>query len=242
MTPHNRAKKGEIAKTVLMAGDPLRAKKVADTFLKDAKLVNDVRGMLTYTGTYKGKTLTVMGHGMGMPSIGIYSYELFKFYNVENIIRFGSCGSYNKDIKVSDLILVDESYSHSIYAKHMKLNVGNSIPSNPELVKLAEEAAKENNLKIKKVKCYCEDNFYNAFSLDELVNEVSNHSDVVEMESFALYANAMKLNKNALTLLTVSDSLVTHESMDAKDREQSFKDMMLWALELAIKMDDKYAK
>ena len=175
-TPHISAEKGDFAKTVLMPGDPLRAKFIADTFLKDVRQVTGVRGMLGFTGTYEGRPISVMGSGMGMPSIGIYSYELFKFYDVDNIIRIGSAGSYTADAKLFDTVLAAGAVSESNYAR---------VQSG----------------------CLC-----------------------VEMESFALFANAEVLGKNAACLLTISDSFVSPEITTAEQRQKSFTDMMKIAL------------
>ena len=149
MTAHNEAKIDEIAKTVLMPGDPLRAKYIAETYLKNIKLVNQVRGMLAYTGTYKGKTLTIMASGMGMPSIGIYSYELFKFYNVDNIIRIGSAGSYVKELNVKDLVMVDNAYSDSSFAYVQNGFLLNHIESDKSINEVIKNTANEHNINIK---------------------------------------------------------------------------------------------
>lgn len=230
MTPHNKARKEDIAKIVIMPGDPLRAKWISDNFLKDSKLVNDVRGMLAFTGKYNNTKITVMGHGMGIPSIGIYSYELFNFYDVETIIRVGSAGSYSKDINVGDLILASESYSESTYAKYLGIEAKNNILSgNSSLNNLIQEIAKSNNIDLVSARIHSSDVFYGSDrNLDQLVKETK--SKAVEMESFALFANAIKLNKKAATLLTCSDSLVTHESMSAEDRQTKFHNMIVLAL------------
>ncbi|MDE5651665.1 MAG: purine-nucleoside phosphorylase [Ureaplasma sp.] len=235
MTPHNNAKKEDIAKIVLMPGDPLRAKWIAENFLENAKCVQDVRGMFAYTGTYKNKRITIMAHGMGIPSIGIYSYELFKFYDVDTIIRIGSTGSYSPNVKVNDVILVDEAYSESTYASLLDLDVKNQViaaPS-PDLNKTIEATAKELNINLIVGRCHSSDVFYRQISLDKLVE--TTNSICVEMEAFALFANAKILNKNAATILTCSDSLVTGESLDPELRQTSFKKMVLIALESAIK-------
>lgn len=230
MTPHNKARKEDIAKIVIMPGDPLRAKWISDNFLKDSKLVNDVRGMLAFTGKYNNTKITVMGHGMGIPSIGIYSYELFNFYDVETIIRVGSAGSYSKDINVGDLILASESYSESTYAKYLGIEAKDNILSgNSSLNNLIQEIAKSNNIDLVSARIHSSDVFYGSDrNLDQLVKETK--SKAVEMESFALFANAIKLNKKAATLLTCSDSLVTHESMSAEDRQTKFHNMIVLAL------------
>ena len=236
MTAHNTAKKGEIAKIVLMPGDPLRAKWIANEFLSDAKLVNEVRGMLAFTGKYKDKEITVMGHGMGIPSIGIYSYELFNEYDVDVIVRIGSAGSYCKEVNVGDLILATTCYSDSTYAQLIGIEAKENILSaSNDVCEKIINTAKELNSKLVKGCVHSSDVFYGSIhSLEELVKRTK--SQVVEMESFGLYANAIKLNKKAATLLTCSDSLVTHESMSAIDRQFKFKDMVKLALESALKI------
>ncbi|MDE5617380.1 MAG: purine-nucleoside phosphorylase [Ureaplasma sp.] len=235
MTPHNNARKEDIAKVVLMPGDPLRAKWIAENFLENAKCVQDVRGMFAFTGTYKNKRITIMAHGMGIPSIGIYSYELFKFYDVDTIIRIGSTGSYSQEVKVNDVVLVDEAFSESTYANLLNLEVKNQVIDAPskDLNKIIEETAKELNINLIVGRCHSSDVFYRQISLDELVKTTK--SICVEMEAFALFANAKILNKNAATILTCSDSLVTGESLDPELRQKSFKKMVLIALESAIK-------
>ena len=234
MTAHNRAKFGEIAKVVLMPGDPLRAKWIAETFLEDVTLVNDVRGMFCFTGTYKGKTISVMAHGMGIPSIGIYSYELFKFYDVDTIIRIGSTGSYVPEVNVNDVILVDESYSESTYASVMGVTNDPVLHASKDINDVIAATAKELNHSLKVGRCHSSDVFYSNKQLNELVE--STKSICVEMESFGLFANAIYLNKKAATLLTCSDSLVTGESLDPEARQTTFKNMVVLALESAVKM------
>ncbi|MGL6125258.1 MAG: purine-nucleoside phosphorylase [Metamycoplasmataceae bacterium] len=229
MTPHINAKKGEIAKTVLMPGDPLRAKFVADTYLKDVKLVNQVRNMFMYTGTYNGKPVTIAGSGMGCPSIGIYSYELYKFYDVENIIRIGSAGSYKKDIKIYDLVLATEAIGDSTAFTELVLGEAKKImlPSkklNDKIVLSAEKLGKKINLG----RIHSSDVFYSSVSIEKRIERTQ--SLVVEMESYALFTNAEKLGKNAACLLTVSDNIITKEESSAEERQNSFKDMMEVAL------------
>ncbi|MGL4647213.1 MAG: purine-nucleoside phosphorylase [Mycoplasmoidaceae bacterium] len=239
MTPHNSAKKGEIAKVVIMPGDPLRAKWIAENYLEDCKLVNSVRGMLAFTGTYKGKEITVMGHGMGIPSIGIYSYELFKFYEADFIMRVGSAGAYLPEVKLGDVLIVDEAYSDSTYADELGIEVHNKIlQADPKMVELGLDVAKKMNIDIKKVRCNSADVFYGTKPLAELVNKTK--AAVVEMESFALFSNAKILNKKSLCLLTCSDSLVDHSSMPAIERQEGFSNMSKLALEIGIAFYDKY--
>lgn len=238
MTAHNHANKDEIAKVVLMPGDPARAKWIAETFLKDPKLVNNVRGMLCFTGTYKNKTVSVMGHGMGIPSIGIYSHELYSFYDVQTIIRIGSTGAYTRELEVNDVVLVKRSYSDSTYPKFMGAEVGEDkfLYPTPAINELILKTAEENNLQIKEVTAHASDVFYNNDyeSLDQLIKRTS--SDCVEMETTALFANAQVLQKNAACLLTVSDSLVTGDALSPEERQTTFKNMVKLALNTAIKL------
>ena len=236
MTPHIEAKKGEIAKTVLMPGDPLRAKHIAETYLENYKLVNNVRGMFAYTGTYKGKEVTVMASGMGMPSIGIYSYELFKFYDVENIIRVGSAGSYVSDLNIYDVVLVDSCYSESSFAKTQNDCEDNILSSNDELNNIIVETAKETNKKLFVERIHSSDVFYKENNkYPELVEKYG--VKAVEMESFALFHNAKVLNKKATCLLTISDSFITKEETTSEQRQTSFNEMITLALDSAIKMN-----
>ena len=233
-TPHNAAVKGQIAKTVLMPGDPLRAKFIAETFLENPVMFNTVRNMFGYTGTYNGKEISVMGSGMGMPSIGIYSYELYSQYDVENIIRIGSCGCYTADLHVYEVVLGTHAYSESTFAK---LQNGYDKPTNNPSEELNEKlraAAKKLNIPMVETGIHSSDVFYREGSLDyveEIVNVYG--AKVCEMESFALFHNASVLGKKAACLLTVSDSFITHEETTAEQRQTSFKQMMEVALEIA---------
>lgn len=230
MTPHIEAKEGEIAKTVIMPGDPLRAKHIAEKFLKDAKLVNTVRNMLAYTGTYNGKEVTVMSSGMGMPSIGIYSYELYKFYDVENIIRVGSAGSYTKDLNLYDIVLVNGCYSESSFAKTQNGCENNILYANDTLNFYIKQAAEENNIHITLANVHSSDVFYKENdNYEELYKKYG--CMCVEMESFALFHNAKVLNKKAACILTISDNLVTQEKTTPQERQNSFDKM----IELALK-------
>lgn len=233
-TPHIEAKdKSLFGKTVLMPGDPLRAEYIANTYLTDVQKINNVRNMFGFTGYYKGKKVTVMGSGMGMPSIGIYSYELFKFYDVEEIIRIGSCGSYTTDAKVYDVILVEDAYSESSFAEVAYGYKEHIIEANKEINKNLEEAAKKLNYPIIKGRIHSSDVFYRHQG-DVFVDVKEKFNCLgVEMESFALFANAKELNKKASCILTVSDSLVTHEATTAQERQVSFNKMMEIALEAA---------
>ena len=235
MTPHNEARKEDIAKIVLMPGDPLRAKFIAENFMDNYKVVNSVRGMLAYTGEYKGKRITVMGHGMGIPSVGIYSYELFKFYDVDAIIRIGSCGSYKKDVKVLDVLLVDNAYSESTYALVQSGFTGNMTKSSDELNEKIKETAKEMNLDVRFSNIHSSDVFYSdTTNIEELTEKYG--CSAVEMESFGLFHNANVLNKKAACILTVSDSLVEKAELTADERRTSMTNMIKLALESTLKM------
>ncbi len=232
-TPHNMANLGDIAKIVLMPGDPLRAEYIANTYLTDVVKFNTVRNMFGFTGNYKGKRISVMGSGMGMPSIGIYSYELFKFYDVEKIVRIGSCGAYTKDLALYDVILVTESYSESTYAKAQNGFEGNTTYPSKELNNELEEISHVLNIPIVKGKIHSSDVFYHEANFN--FNDVYKNQKAiaVEMESFALFHNASVLGKEAACLLTVSDNLVTHEETTASERQTAFNKMMDIALGLA---------
>ena len=233
MTPHIEAKLGEIAKTVLMPGDPLRAKYIAETYLEDVKLVNKVRNILAYTGKYKGKEVTVMASGMGMPSIGIYSYELYKFYNVENIIRIGSAGAYTDKLNLYDLVLTSEAYSLSSFAKTQGYE-SEFIKADKSLNEVIKESALSLNKKVNEGVIHSSDVFYGNVDINDLYENKG--CLCVEMESFALFYNALKLNKKAACILTISDNLITHEETTSEERQTAFNDMMLVALETAIKL------
>ncbi len=233
-TPHNSANLGDFAKTVLMPGDPLRAKFIAETFLKNAKLVNNVRGIQGYTGEYNGKPVSVMASGMGQPSIGIYSYELFKFYGVENIIRVGSCGGLTENLHVKDVILAMGACTNGNYFSQYGLNGNFSAIASYELLKTAEEAATSKNITVAVGNVLSSDIFYDEASDTLKWAELGVLG--VEMEAAALYVNAARLNKRALAILTVSDSFVhANEITTPLEREKSFTDMIMLALETAIK-------
>ncbi len=233
-TPHIEVKDKEvIAKTVLMPGDPLRAKFIAENFLENPVLFNTVRNMFGYTGTYKGKKISVMGSGMGMASIGIYSYELFKFYDVENIIRIGSCGAYTKDLDLYDIILVDKAYSTSTFAKNLDGYDKDTIEADTELNERVMKIAEEKNIPVTRGTIHSSDVFYrDNFKHFETVRDEKGAVGV-EMESFALFANAKYLNKKATCIVTVSDSLVSGKVTSAAERQTAFTKMMELALELA---------
>ena len=232
MTPHNEARKDQIAKTVIMPGDPLRAKYMAENFLENATLINSVRGMFAYTGLYKGKKITVMASGMGIPSMGIYSYELYKFYDVENIIRIGTAGAYNDELDLLDVILVDNSYSKSGYAKCLNGNYDELIPASKELNKKIKLQAEKEKISLHTGNILCSEVFYcdnQSFECPEKYNCLG-----VEMESFALFANANACNKNAACILTVSDLVGKREKkeLSPEQRQNSLNDMIKLALEV----------
>lgn len=231
-TIHNEAKKGDIAATVLMPGDPLRAKYLAETFLEDAKVFNTVRGMLGYTGYYKRKRISVMGSGMGMPSIGLYSYELYNFYDVKSIIRIGSCGAYSKDLHVRDLVIAQGVCTDSNYASQFGLPGTFSAISSFDLLDAAVTKAREKNLSFKVGNIVSSDVFYSADE-DNAKKWASMGCLGVEMESYALYVNAAYAGKKALTILTVSDHLFLEEKTTSEERQKTFTDMMEIALEIA---------
>ena len=233
-TPHIEAKKGEIARNVLMPGDPLRAKYVAEHFLEDARLVNQVRNVYAYTGTYKGKELTVMASGMGMPSIGIYSYELFSQYGVENIIRIGSAGSYTDKAKLFDVVLATGAYSESNYAVTQSGDTDDIQTPSAELNDALRASAKAADIPLIEGNIHSSDVFYRQPSdakptyWEKLRDEKG--CLAVEMESFALFHNAKVLGKRAACLLTISDSFVSPEITTAEQRQTSFTAMMKVAL------------
>ena len=236
-TPHISAPEGAFAKTLLMPGDPLRAKFIAETFLTDPKLVTSVRNVLGYTGTYRGVPVSVMASGMGMPSIGIYSYELFKFYGVENIIRIGSAGSYKDWLKVMDVTLAESAVSDSSFALIQGGCKSNRILPNAELNAAIKQEAKELGIELKMSVVHSSDVFYadpSQGTWQELAERTG--SDCVEMESFALFHNANMLGKRAACLLTISDSFVSHVELTSEERQNSFTEMMTLALETAIKL------
>ncbi len=232
-TPHNQATEGQIAKTVLMPGDPLRAKYVADTYLEDVTCFNQVRNMLGFTGTYKGKPVSVMGSGMGVPSIGIYSYELFNFYDVNNIIRIGTAGGLAPDVRLRDLVIGMGACTDSNFAAQFRMPGTLAPIADFGLLRKAIESAERLGYDYKVGNVLSSDVFYND---DETVNErwASMGVLAVEMESVALYLNAIRARKHALCLLTVSDLPLSGEGLPAEDRQTSFTQMMEVALEVAV--------
>ena len=236
MTPHIEAKKEDIAKIVIMPGDPLRAKYIAENFLEDAKLVNKVRNIFGYTGNYKGKRVTVMASGMGNASIGIYSYELFKFYDVDYIIRIGTAGSYTEDLNLLDLVLVENSFSKSNFAKEQNGNTSCLISSSNILNNYIRETAKILNFPIKEGTVHCSDVFYSdTLDYKELVEK--HNCIAVEMETFALFHNSNILNKNASCILSISDSFIKPEKLAFNERQSGLNQMIKLALESCINIE-----
>ena len=237
-TAHNNASEKDIAKTVLMPGDPLRAKHIAETYLENPVQFNTVRNMFGYTGTYKGKRVSVMGSGMGMPSIGIYSYELFKFYGVENIIRIGSAGAYVGDLNMFDLVLADSAWSESTFPLAQAGVKSDVMEPSKELNERIIKAAKRLGKEVRLDRIHSSDIFYSEPGMPTYEDFYREHGCVcVEMESFALFHNAKVLGKNAACLLTISDSLVNDLHASAQDRQTSFANMMEVALEAAVAED-----
>lgn len=228
MTAHINAQKEDIAKIVLMPGDPKRAKYIADNFLENAKLVTDVRGMLGFTGFYEGKKVTVMASGMGTGSMGIYSYELYNFYDVDTIIRIGSCGSYDPKLNVYDVLLATSCYSESSYGLELDGNTSKILESSSEINDKILKSG--NNIIVGRV--HSVDAFYNNIDINKCFKE--NNCLAVEMEAFALFSNARALNKKCACLLTVSDNLVTGASISSLEREKSFNEMITLALKSVL--------
>lgn len=234
MTPHNKANINDIAKTVIMAGDPLRIKAIAEKYLDNKKLVNDVRGMYAYTGTYKNKEVTLMAHGMGMPSAGIYVYELFKFYNVEKIIRIGTCGSYSEKLNLLDIILVDKSYTESNYAYTLNNEHINIITSSNILNKKIIETSKKLNINITKGDVITSDCFdWYITDINKYLKRLPDYLNIIaaEMESFAIFYIAKMFKKEASCLLTVVDSHSKNDEISSEDKESSLDEMTVIALE-----------
>ena len=238
-TPHNSASPGDFAKTVLMPGDPLRAKFVAETFLENARLVNNVRGIGGYTGTYRGCPVSVMASGMGMPSIGIYSYELYHFYGVENILRIGSAGALREDVRVRDLVFGIGACTNSNFASQFSLHGVFAPTASWTLLSTAVSFAEKLGVRYHVGNLLSSDTFYHD-DADE-ANEMWRRMGVmaVEMEAAGLYMNAARAGKNALAICTVSDHLVTGEATTAEERQTTFTAMMEGALETAAALHEK---
>ena len=239
MTPHNEAKKEDISDIVLMPGDPLRAKYIADNFMEDTKVINNVRNMLGYTGYYKGRRITVFASGMGMPSIGIYAYELFKFYDVKYIIRIGSCGAYSPDLNIFDTLLVNNSYTQGNFAHSLDGTDCHIIKADEYLNALIEKEAKEQNIQIIKGNVVCSEVFdYYVKDLNSFINSFPKELNIIgaEMESFALFYLAKYFSRKASCLLTVVDSHYKHQEISADERQTSLNIMIKLALDSCIKI------
>ncbi len=234
-TPHISAKIGEIAKTVLMPGDPLRSKFIAETFLENPVLVNNVRGVQGYTGKYKGTDVTVMASGMGIPAIGIYSWELYNFYGVENIIRVGSAGALPDDLNVMDIVAGIGACTDSNFAHQFGVNGTIAPVANYTLLSEAVEAARENGIDMKVGSLLSSDNFYNDGS-DTADQWKKMGVMAVEMEAAGLYLNALRAGKRALAICTISDHIYKQEALSSGEREKLFTNMMKIALDTAVKM------
>lgn len=230
-TPHISAKENDFAETVLMPGDPLRSRFVAEHFLENPVLINNVRGVQGYTGTYHGKKVSVMASGMGCPSIGIYSYELFNFYHVNNIIRIGSAGAISPKLKLRDIVIGMSAYTNSGYIKSFGFD-GNAAPCcSYDLLRKAMDVASARGIRAFAGPIYTSDTFYSDFSPNEVLAKLGVLA--IEMESASLYLNAARAGKNALTICTISDSLVTGEVTTAEERQEGFTKMMELALSIA---------
>jgi len=232
MSVHINAKKGDIADTILLPGDPLRAKYIAETFLEDVVLYNEVRNMFGYTGTYKGKRISVQGTGMGVPSISIYVTELMNEYDVQKLIRVGTCGSIHKDVKVRDVIIAQSASTDSKMNEIIFNGINFAPTANFDLLLKAYNAGLEKGLNLKVGNVFTEDVFYNEYAEHEKWAQYGILA--LEMESSALYTLAAKFGRQALSILTVSDHLLTGEVTSAEERQLTFNDMIIVALEAAI--------
>lgn len=236
-TPHNSAAKGDFAKTVLMPGDPLRARFIAETFLKDAKLVNNVRGIQGYTGTYEGTPVSVMASGMGMPSIGIYSHELYSQYGVENIMRIGSAGAISEKLKLRDVVAAQAACTNSNFAHQYKLPGTFAPIADFTLLETAVRVAREMGVEMPVGNLLSSDTFYDASQ--STMDWAKMGVLAVEMEAAALYMTAASLGKRALAICSISDSIVTGEELSAEDRQMTFTTMMEIALKTAVAMEKR---
>ena len=236
-TPHNSAKMGDFAKTVLMPGDPLRAKFIAETFLEDAKLVNNVRGIHGYTGTYPGTPVSVMASGMGMPSIGIYSHELYTQYGVENIMRIGSAGAISPKLKLRDVVVAQGACTNSNFAHQYQLPGTFAPIADFTLLETAVSVARGMGVEMPVGNLLSSDTFYDASN--STMDWAKMGVLAVEMEAAALYMTAASLGKRALAICSISDSIVTGEELSAEDRQNTFTTMMEIALKTAVAMEKK---
>lgn len=236
-TPHNEANLGDIAKTVIMPGDPLRAKYIAENFLDSYKLVNSVRGMYAFTGNYKGKEITVMASGMGMPSMGIYSYELYKFYGVENIIRIGSCGAYRPDLKLFDIVLSENVFSEGNFALTLNNENCHIVSSSKDLNDVIKSTANQTNINILSGNTVCTDCFdVYMTDVNQFLTRIPENFNptAAEMEAFALFYVAKVLNKKAACLMSVVDSKYIKEIATPEERQTGLNNMIKLALESAV--------
>ena len=236
-TPHNEANLGDIAKIVIMPGDPLRAKYIAENFLQDYKLVNSVRGMYAYTGKYKNKEITVMASGMGMPSMGIYCYELFKFYEVENIIRIGSCGAYKPELKLFDVILAENVFSEGNFALTLNNENCHIVSSNNDLNNIIKETARNTNIPLYVGNTVCTDCFdVYMTDVNKFLERVPKDFNPVsaEMEAFALFYVAKVLNKRAACIMSVVDSKYIKDVATAEERQTGLNNMIKLALDSSL--------
>ena len=236
-TPHNEANLGDIAKTVIMPGDPLRAKYIAENFLDNYKLVNSVRGMYAFTGIFKGKEITVMASGMGMPSMGIYSYELYKFYGVENIIRIGSCGAYRPDLKLFDIVLSENVFSEGNFALTLNNENCHIVSSNKDLNDVIKSTVNQTNINILSGNTVCTDCFdVYMTDVNQFLTRIPENFNpaAAEMEAFALFYVAKVLNKKAACLMSVVDSKYIKEIATPEERQTGLNNMIKLALESAV--------
>lgn len=235
-TPHIESEKSDIAKIVIMPGDPKRVEYIAKNYLSSAKLINEVRGELGFTGYYKNVKVTVFSSGMGIPSMGIYSHELFSEYDVDTIIRIGSAGSYSEDLNVNDLYLVESSYSENNYAFECDGNIVNLVESNEEVNDVIEKTSKELGINLKKGVVHSTGAFYTKnFDMEKIKKE--HDCKCVEMETFSLFYNAKRLGKKASCILTISDSFITGDKLSSEEREKNFNDMIKLSLESVVNLE-----
>ena len=237
-TPHNTAHPGQIAKTVLMPGDPLRAKFIAENYFEDAELVNNARGVQGYTGRYKNTPVTVMASGMGIPSIGIYSWELYNFYDVDNIIRIGSAGALRDDLKLMDIVAGQGACTDSNFVHQFELNGTFAPIADYTLLSTAVETAKEHGVDMKVGNILSGDNFYSPAGCDSNDKWRDMGVMAVEMEAAGLYMNAARAGKRALCICTISDHIYRPEALSSEERQLSFTQMMEIALDTAVKMNN----
>ncbi len=233
-TPHINAKKKDFAPTVIVAGDPLRVKYIADNYLTDARLVNTTRNMLGYTGYYKGKRISVMGHGMGMPSMMIYGYELYNFYDVKSIIRVGTCGGLTMDKHTLDVVMSEWAYTPSNINKRLQER-RNKIPASPNMLDIAKKVIEKSDIKVDSCGTLTFDVF-DCYGKENMKKYVKKGCKVVEMEVYMLYLLAEKFHRNALSFLTVSDNSLLNEIISAEDRQTALDNMIKLALDVAVKI------